>query len=95
MRQEPPRDDHPGSAAPARPMRRNITDLVYERLNGDPQTVDQLAEAVGGVRVTQIQAVLLRLGDKVMVHDIERRTTAGTTRTPGYVRADWQEEATA
>jgi hypothetical protein len=71
-----------------RASRRNIPEVVYELLDEAPQTTSELADAVGGVKISQIQAALLKLGDKVITKPCHR---AGVGEIPGYIRADKQE----
>lgn len=65
----------PSAPAPGtRVSRRNIPDEVYARLNSTPQSVDALVEAIPGTRVPQIQAAILKLGEKAV------------SESDGYVR---------
>jgi hypothetical protein len=65
-----------------RAARRNIPEVVYELLSQIPQTTDELAERVGGVKTSQIQGALLKLGDKV----ITKPTDRFGAEVPGYIR---------
>ncbi|HLX18411.1 MAG TPA: hypothetical protein VKS24_24750 [Bradyrhizobium sp.] len=68
---DPPREPlSPTNLGPtqksARAPRRNIAEEVYYRLSGMPQTIEALAEMIGGTRPAQVQAAILKLGDKVL-----------------------------
>jgi hypothetical protein len=85
--------DYPGHAPLSpdnlnggRATRRNIPETVYEMLSQIPQTTDELAERVGGVKISQIQAALLKLGDKVVTEPVTRFRAGTPTEVPGYYR---------
>jgi hypothetical protein len=68
-----------------RAQRRNIPETVYELLSQIPQTTDELAERVGGVKISQIQGALLKLGDKVATEAVNRPRNGVPTVVPGYL----------
>ena len=53
---------------PEPPRRRNIADLVLERLSDEPATVEQLAEAIGA-HLGHVSMALVRLGPATAVYD--------------------------
>lgn len=85
-------DDHPSRATPlnGRASRRNIAEVVYETLvpGGVPMTTDELVEAIDDVRHKQVQAALLKLGDKVTTKPVMRLRAGYSTEVPGYIRVE-------
>lgn len=73
-----------------RTHRRNIPDVVYETLKpgAEPMTTEELIEAVGDVRIGQIQAALLKLGDKVTTKPVQRMRNGYSAEVPGYIRSE-------